>query len=55
MARAHIELPAGWGPGRAIIAAVTAQGYDCQEHRFLGTGERILVLCPPASERTKRL
>lgn len=51
MARAYIELPAGWGPGRVIITAVQAAGYDCEEHRMLSTGERFLALHSRAAVR----
>ncbi|REF00582.1 hypothetical protein DFJ69_6133 [Thermomonospora umbrina] len=46
MARAHLALTAhyGRGAGRVIIGAAERAGYQVQEVRRIGTGERRLLL-----------
>ena len=42
--RVSVELPAGWGPGRAIIAAWERAGYTVTDRRAPGSGEREMLV-----------
>lgn len=47
--RVYVELPDGWGPGRAVVAAWERAGYDVAEVRSLATGRhRMVFVAPPA-------
>ncbi|WP_160161189.1 hypothetical protein [Actinomadura sp. K4S16] len=40
----YIECPPEWGPGQALITRLERLGYDVEDHRALGRGERWLTL-----------
>ncbi|GAA0219296.1 hypothetical protein GCM10009527_014330 [Actinomadura nitritigenes] len=42
--RVWVELPPGWGPGQAILAAWIHAGYQVTERRSPGIGERRMLI-----------
>lgn len=54
MARAHIELPPGWGPARLLMTAWENAGYQVTHCRYPGLGEAVAEIRASGDREPRR-
>lgn len=52
--RVYVELPPAWGPGQAILTAWRRAGYEVDEVRALGLGERRMIVRGSGADESRR-